>query len=406
MKIVLADCIGLLYILAMIKRHIEQKLLKFLKQYPVVMLTGPRQSGKTTLCKMALPDKPYVSLENPENREYSLTDPKGFLAEYPKGAIIDEAQHAPKLFSYIQGIVDEKKKKGMFVLTGSQNFQLLDKIKQSLAGRTAILKLLPFSMGEIQSIINKMSLDEVLLHGFYPRIYDEKLEPQHALSFYFETYVERDVRSLLNVKDLSSFQKFVKLCAGRVGQLLNLSSLGNEAGVSHTTAKEWLSLLEASYIVFLLQPHHKNYNKRITKSSKLYFYDVGLAAYLLGIETAKQMQRDPLRGHLFENLVVIEFLKRQYEEASRANLSFFRDSNKNEVDLIMPSGRSLWAIEIKSGQTIASDFFKGLNYFKEINKEESLRNFVVYGGDQSQKRSSAQVVAWKKLNSLFDSKTK
>ena len=388
----------------MIKRHVEQKLLKFLKQYPVLMLTGPRQSGKTTLCKMALPDKPYVSLESPDNREYALSDPKGFLSEYPKGVIIDEAQHAPELFSYIQGIVDEKKKNGMFVLTGSQNFQLLNKVNQSLAGRTAILKLLPFSIREIKPIIKKMSLNEVLLRGFYPRIYDEKLEPQHALSFYFETYVERDVRSLLNVKDLSSFQKFVRLCAGRVGQLLNLSSLGNEAGVSHTTAREWLSLLEASYIVFLLPPHYKNYNKRITKAPKLYFYDVGLASHLLGIETVKQMQRDPLRGSLFENLVVIEFLKKQYEEASRANLSFFRDSNQNEVDLILPSGNALWAVEIKSGQTIASDFFKGLNYFKGVNKEDHLKNFVVYGGDQTQKRTSAQVVPWNKLDTLFSAK--
>lgn len=388
----------------MIKRHVEQKLLKFLKQYPVLMLTGPRQSGKTTLCKMALPDKPYVSLESPDNREYALSDPKGFLSEYPKGVIIDEAQHAPELFSYIQGIVDEKKKNGMFVLTGSQNFQLLNKVNQSLAGRTAILKLLPFSIREIKPIIKKMSLNEVLLSGFYPRIYDEKLEPQHALSFYFETYVERDVRSLLNVKDLSSFQKFVRLCAGRVGQLLNLSSLGNEAGVSHTTAREWLSLLEASYIVFLLPPHYKNYNKRITKAPKLYFYDVGLASHLLGIETVKQMQRDPLRGSLFENLVVIEFLKKQYEEASRANLSFFRDSNQNEVDLILPSGNALWAVEIKSGQTIASDFFKGLNYFKGVNKEDHLKNFVVYGGDQTQKRTSAQVVPWNELDTLFSAK--
>ena len=388
----------------MIKRHVEQKLLKFIKQYPVLMLTGPRQSGKTTLCKMALPDKPYVSLESPDNREYALSDPKGFLSEYPKGVIIDEAQHAPELFSYIQGIVDEKKKNGMFVLTGSQNFQLLNKVKQSLAGRTAILKLLPFSIREIKPIIKKMSLNEVLLSGFYPRIYDEKLEPQHALSFYFETYVERDVRSLLNIKDLSSFQKFVRLCAGRVGQLLNLSSLGNEAGVSHTTAREWLSLLEASYIVFLLPPHYKNYNKRITKAPKLYFYDVGLASHLLGIETVKQMQRDPLRGSLFENLVVIEFLKKQYEEASRANLSFFRDSNQNEVDLILPSGNALWAVEIKSGQTIASDFFKGLNYFKGVNKEDHLKNFVVYGGDQTQKRTSAQVVPWNELDTLFSAK--
>lgn len=385
----------------MIKRNVEQKLLKFLEQYPVIMLTGPRQSGKTTLCKMALPHHPCVSLENPENREYALSDPKGFLAEYPEGLVIDEAQHAPQLFSYIQGIVDDRKKKGMFVLTGSQNFQLLDRISQSLAGRTAILKLLPFSMGEIKSIIKTMTLNEVLLHGFYPRIYDEQLEPQHALSFYYETYIERDVRSILNVKDLSSFQKFVRLCAGRVGQLLNLSSLGNEAGVSHTTAREWMSLLEASYIVFLLQPHCKNYNKRITKSPKLYFYDVGLASYLLGIETVGQMQRDPLRGNLFENLVVIEFLKRQYEQASRSSVFFFRDSNRNEVDLIMPSDGCLWAVEIKSGQTIVPDFFKGLRYFSRLNTEEPVKKCVVYGGDQSQNRSAGQVVPWNKLDMLF-----
>ena len=308
----------------MIQRHIKKEFLKFLRQYPVVMLTGPRQSGKTTLCREALPHKSYISLENPDTREFALSDPRGFLAQYPEGLIIDEAQRAPKLFSYIQGIVDEKKKaKGLFVLTGSQNFQLLDKVNQSLAGRTAILKLLPFSMGEIKSAVQKMSLDELLLKGFYPRIYDEKLEPHYALSFYFETYVERDVRSLLHVKDLSSFQKFVRFCAGRVGQLLNLSSLGNEAGISHTTAREWLSLLEASYIVFLLPPYHKNYNKRVTKAPKLYFYDVGLASYLLGIENVKQMQRDPLRGHLFENLIVIEFLKNRYERVENSNLSFF-----------------------------------------------------------------------------------
>ncbi|NCU32165.1 MAG: ATP-binding protein [Candidatus Moranbacteria bacterium] len=384
----------------MIKRHIEDKLIKFLGQYPVVMLTGPRQSGKTTLCKMALPDKPYVSLENPENREYALSDPKGFLSNYPEGVIIDEAQHAPELFSYIQGIVDEKKLNGMFVLTGSQNFQLLEKINQSLAGRTAILKLLPFSIGEIAPIINTMTLNDVLLHGFYPRIYDQKLQPQDALSFYFETYVERDVRSILNVKDLFSFQKFVKLCAGRTGQLLHLSSLGNEAGVSHTTAREWLSLLEASYIVFLLPPYYKNFNKRITKSSKLYFYDVGLASYLLGIQSVNQMQRDPLRGNLFENLIVIEFLKKQYEQASRANLSFFRDSNQNEVDLIIPAGESLLAVEIKSGQTVTLDYFKGLKYFSEISKEELVKNFVIYGGDEAQNRSLAQVIPWKKLGEL------
>ena len=393
----------------MIQRHIKKKFLQFLHQYPVVMLTGPRQSGKTTLCREALPKKAYVSLENPDTREFALSDPRGFLAQYPDGLIIDEAQRAPEIFSYIQGIVDEnKKKKGFFVLTGSQNFQLLDKVNQSLAGRTAILKLLPFSMGEIKSAVKKMSLDEILLKGFYPRIYDEKLEPHHALSFYFETYVEQDVRSLLHVKDLSSFQKFVRLCAGRAGQLLNLSSLGNEAGISHTAARQWLSLLEASYIVFLLPPYHKNYSKRITKAPKLYFYDVGLASYLLGIENVKQMQRDPLRGHLFENLVVVEFLKNRYERAENSNLSFFRDSNKNEVDLIAPLQAGLWAVEIKSSQTVAPDFFKGLDYFEELHKKDGeIKKALVYGGDQNQIRSNGHVVGWKGLSAfLNDAKAK
>lgn len=359
------------------------------------MLTGPRQSGKTTLAKAALPDKEYISLESPENREYALTDPKGFLAQYKKGVIIDEAQRAPELFSYIQGIVDGTKKKGLFILTGSQNFQLLNTINQSLAGRTAILKLLPFSISEILRAVKKMELNDLLLKGFYPRIYDQKLDPYHALSFYFETYIQRDVRSLIRVKDLSLFEKFVRLCAGRVGCLLNLSNLGNEVGVSHTTAREWLSILEASYIVFLLPPYHKNFNKRITKSPKLYFYDVGLAAYLLGIETVNQMQRDPLRGNLFENLVVIDTLKQRFEQVKASNLSFFRDTNGNEVDLILTSGNDLHAIEIKSGQTITNDFFKGINYFKAIRKSEVVKTRIIYGGDKKQVRSDVLIHSYK-----------
>ena len=292
--------------------------------------------------------------------------------------------------------MDETRKKGMFVLTGSQNFQLLNTINQSLAGRTAILKLLPFSINEISSFVKRMNLDELLIKGFYPRIYNEKLNPYHALSFYFETYVERDVRSLIRLKDLSTFQKFVRLCAGRIGSLLNLSSLGNEVGVSHTTVREWISILEASYIVFLLQPHHKNFNKRITKSPKLYFHDVGLAAYLLGIETTSQIQRDPLRGNLFENLIISDILKKRFESVKPSNLSFFRDTNGNEVDLILTSGNDLLAIEIKSGQTITKEFLRGINYFESVKKSEKVTKSIIYGGKTKQERGDVTIYPYRK----------
>jgi predicted AAA+ superfamily ATPase len=369
----------------------QQKLLSLSQQYPIVTITGPRQSGKTTLCKMVFPDMPYCSVEDLDTREFATIDPRGFLAQFPNGAIIDEIQRTPDLPSYIQGIVDEKQKNGLFILTGSQNFELAHTVAQSLAGRTALLKLLPFSMQEIETDLTRMSLDELMLTGFYPRIYDQHLAPTEALGFLYETYVERDVRALSNVHNLSLFQKFVKLCAGRVGQLLNLSGLGNEVGISHTTARQWLSLLEASYIVYLLQPHHKNYNKRITKSPKLYFCDVGMAAFLLGIQNEQQMSRDPLRGSLFENMIVMEFIKHMLNEAQQPLASFFRDSSGNEVDLILQVGRSLVPIEIKAGQTIAGDFFKGLEYFKRVTKDPLAGRAVVYGGKEKQQRNDIVV---------------
>jgi hypothetical protein len=340
---------------------------------------------------MVFPDMPYCSVEDLDTREFATIDPRGFLAQFPNGAIIDEIQRTPDLPSYIQGIVDEKQKNGLFILTGSQNFELAHTVAQSLAGRTALLKLLPFSMQEIETDLTRMSLDELMLTGFYPRIYDQHLAPTEALGFLYETYVERDVRALSNVHNLSLFQKFVKLCAGRVGQLLNLSGLGNEVGISHTTARQWLSLLEASYIVYLLQPHHKNYNKRITKSPKLYFCDVGMAAFLLGIQNEQQMSRDPLRGSLFENMIVMEFIKHMLNEAQQPLASFFRDSSGNEVDLILQVGRSLVPIEIKAGQTIAGDFFKGLEYFKRVTKDPLAGRAVVYGGKEKQQRNDIVV---------------
>ena len=375
----------------MIKRVLQQKLASLSKQYPVVTITGPRQSGKTTLCKMTFSKKPYCSIEEMDHREFATSDPRGFLAQFPDGAVIDEVQRAPDLPSYIQGIVDEKKTNGLYILTGSQNFELSNTVGQSLAGRTALLKLLPFTMDEIRKDVEAQGLDRLMLTGFYPRIYDQNLDPTEALGFLYETYVERDIRAISNVHNLSLFQKFVRLCAGRVGQLMNLSNLGNEVGVSHTTAKQWLSLLEASYIVYLLQPHHKNYNKRITKSAKLYFCDVGMAAFLLGIKNEKQMTRDPLRGHLFENMIVMEFIKQILNEGKIPEASFFRDSSGNEVDLILRFGNSLLPIEIKAGQTVAGDFFKGLEYFKKVAKDRLIGRIVVYGGSKVQQRGDIEV---------------
>ncbi|MFH2138344.1 MAG: ATP-binding protein [Candidatus Omnitrophota bacterium] len=385
----------------MIKRDAETKLKEFAAKYPVVMVTGPRQSGKTTLCKKVFPDKPYVLLEDPDTRDFAINDPRGFLEAYPKGAIFDEVQKAPMLLSYLQGIVDSQKKKGLYIVTGSQNLMLLRNIQQSLAGRAAILKLLPFSIHEIKQKIVRKNLNEVLLTGFYPRIHDEVLDPTEALSLYFQTYIERDIHELIHLKDVLKFQRFVKLCAGRVGQLLNLSSLGNEAGVTHQTASDWINLLEMTYILYRLPPYYKNYNKRIIKSPKIYFCDVGLAAYLLEIENEKQMDRDPLRGNLFENMVITEFLKGRYNKGRDSNLYFFRDNKKNEVDLIVKGEEGLIVVEVKSAQTIAQDFFKGINYFSNVSKDSIQDNYLIYAGEKEQKRQTVKIINYKNLDRCF-----
>lgn len=375
---------------------IERKLMPFMKkavrQYPVVTVTGPRQSGKTTLCKTSFPEYTYISLENPETRSFALEDPKGFLRQYKAPVILDEIQNAPEIASYIQGIVDETQENGSYILTGSQNFALTHTVTQSLAGRTAVFKLLPFTFSEISGQLKSKPIDEILFTGFYPRIHDHGLEPNQALGFYVETYLERDIRSLSYVKNLTLFQKFLKICAGRCGQLLNLSSIGSEIGISHTTAREWLSLLEASYIIFLLQPHHKNYNKRITKAPKLYFYDVGLAAYLLGIKTTGQMERDPLRGNLFENLVIAEAIKEAHHQSQLPQVAFFRDKQGNEIDLIVEHREGLVAIEVKSAETISSSFFKGLNYFEKLSGKDLFRKCLIYGGQTNMRRSEIEIM--------------
>lgn len=374
----------------MITRTLQTYLLALAEQYPIITVTGPRQSGKTTLCRAAFPDRPYINLESPDTRQFALTDPRAFLAQFPDGAILDEIQRVPDLLSYLQVIVDADGRSGLFVLTGSQQFEVMNTISQSLTGRTALLKLLPFSIEELAAAVPALSVDRLLLSGFYPRIHDKGLNPTQALGDYLETYVERDIRQLIHIKDLGLFEKFVRLCAGRVGQLLNLHEIGSEAGVSHTTVRSWITLLEACYIIHLLRPWYGNISKRLVKTPKLYFYDVGLAAYLLRIEHEGHIARHPLRGALFENMAVMEALKYRYHRGMRSNLNFYRDAKGHEVDLVMSNGPDLLPIEIKSGTTIGGDFFKGLRYFgREFPAAPA--GALVYGGNEYQERNEATV---------------
>ena len=396
----------------MIERTIETALKDMAGKYPVVTITGPRQSGKTTLCRKVFPDMAYVNLERPDTREYAVADPRGFLATYPEGAILDEIQRAPHLLSYIQVLVDESVPSRPFILTGSQQFEVLNTVTQSLAGRTALLRLLPLSIAELLPHERTDALDRLLLYGFYPRIYDRKLDPTQALGDYFATYVERDMRQMAAIKDLGLFEKFVKLCAGRIGQILNLQSLGNDAGVSHTTARAWISLLEASYVVFLLPPWYRNISKRLIKSPKLYFYDVGLASYLLGMENETHVSRHPLRGNLFENLVVVEALKYRLNRGKRSNMTFYRDGKGNEVDLVLEIGPDAFPIEIKSGTTITTDYFKGLRSFEKVvpalenngtdRSSVTMGSALVYGGAEKQRRGNTMIYPFYAIEEMLD----
>ena len=387
----------------MFNRTITPTLISLAAEFPVVTITGPRQSGKTTLCRATFPDKPYINLEQPETRRFALEDPRGFLATVPDGAILDEIQRTPELLSYIQVIVDEGQTAGQFILTGSQQFEIMNTVNQSLAGRTALLKLLPLSIEELTLAGVPFSSNHLILNGFYPRIHNQKLNPTRVLGDYFETYVERDIRQLVSIKNLGTFEKFVRLCAGRVGQILNLHSLGNDVGISHSTAREWLTLLEASYIVFQLRPWHSNISKRLVKSPKLYFYDVGLASYLLGLETELHVTRDPLRGNLFENMAIVEALKYRSNRGRKSNLCFYRDSNGNEVDLLLEVGPERFPIEIKSGETIVPDFFKGLTAFAKVSHPLTLGAGLVYGGSEQQNRTQAQVWPVLRIHEMLDS---
>ncbi|MCX6558898.1 MAG: ATP-binding protein [Candidatus Aminicenantes bacterium] len=345
----------------MIKRAAESTCLALAAGYPIVAVTGPRQSGKTTLVKAAFPGKPYVSFEDPDQLESASGDPHGFLSRFPSGAIIDEAQRFPKIFSYLQGFVDDRKKMGLFILTGSQQFGLLSGISQSLAGRAALVQLLPFSLGEAGGGgIELGPLSKVLISGLYPPIHDRHLDPAVWYGNYVMTYLERDVRNLLAVRDLSQFRTFLRMCAARCGRLLNLSSLASDCGITHNTARSWISVLEASYIVHLLRPHSENFGKRMVKAPKLYFYDPGLAAWLLNIQGPDHMAVHPMRGELFEALIVSEFLKARYNRGLESNLYFWRDNIGEEIDLLIDEGTVVRPVEIKSGETVSEDYFRGL----------------------------------------------
>jgi predicted AAA+ superfamily ATPase len=384
----------------MIERNIAQLLGQLARQYPVVTLTGPRQSGKTTLAKDLFPDKPYVTLEDPDTRRYATDDPRGFLAQYAQGAILDEIQRAPELGSYLQGTVDANPEPGRFILTGSHQFELMTQISQSLAGRTALLRLLPFTVSEVQRLRGRATsrdLAQTLLAGFYPRIHDQNLNPSQALADYFATYVQRDLRQLAAIQDLHRFERFVRLCAGRTGQLLNLTNLGNDAGVSHATARAWIDLLQSSYIVHLLPPWFTNTGKRLIKAPKLYFYDVGLACWLMGLRSAEQVARDPLWGSLFENFVIMEAIKDRLNAGETSEMYFYRDSEGNEVDLLLPTGGKMYAIEIKAGATVNPDYFKGLKTFAAHHPTALAGGCVVFGGVQGQNRSDWPVHSWLQL---------
>lgn len=382
-----------------VQRIAAEKIQELATKFKAVAIIGPRQSGKTTLSRMYFSEKPYVSLENPAMRQFALEDPQGFLAQYPQGAILDEIQRVPILLSWLQQILDESEERGKFILTGSNNLLLLEQITQTLAGRVAYIELLPFSLAEtLAANQTEKPIDTLLWEGAYPSVQAQGIPPTDWFAAYVRTYVERDVRQIRNIENLLLFERFLSLCAGRVGQQINYANLATETGVDQKTAQAWLGILQASYILFLLPPWFQNFNKRVTKSPKLYFYDIGLAAYLLGIRQETILPLHPYRGALFENFIVLELLKNRFNRGERSNLFYWKDSTC-EIDLLIAQGNMAYPVEIKSGQTITSDYFKCLSYWNSLTGQAG--GLVLYGGDESQERSNGMAVkSWRSVPTI------